>query len=410
MAVDGKSLAGKRVLLIIGGGIAAYKSLSAIRRLRDLGADVRVILTKAAQKFVTPLTASTLSENPAHTDLFDLTQENEIGHIRLARDCDMIVVAPATADLMSRMAHGMANDLATSVLLASDKPVLLAPAMNPAMWTHAATRRNLETLLADGITSHGPETGDMAERGEAGVGRMSEPEDIVAEIVSRLSVHNEGLSGKHVLITAGPTHEPIDPVRYIANRSSGRQGYAIAEAARQAGARVTLISGPVNIVPPSDVTCVQVETARQMLDATETALPADIAIMASAVADWRVETRSSGKIKKTANVGPPAFTLRETTDILASISKRSSGRPGLVVGFAAETDSVVDHATAKRLRKGCDWIVANDVSPETGIMGGTHNSVHLVTDQGVESWPDLPKQAVATRLIERIISETGNCK
>jgi len=398
-----KALTGKRVLLIITGGIAAYKALALIRRLRERGVAVRPILTRAAHEFVTPLSVGALAESSVYSDLFDLTQEREIGHIRLARDTDLVVVAPASADFIAKLAQGRADDLASAACLATGAPILLAPAMNPFMWENAATRRNLAQVLADGARTIGPEHGEMAERNEAGPGRMSEPEAIAARVFDLLTGGESPLAGRHVLITAGPTHEPIDPVRYIANRSSGRQGYALAEAARDAGAMVTLVSGPVALAPPEGVTLVPVESARDMLAAVEKALPAEIAIMAAAVADWHVATQGAEKIKKQPGAAPPPLHLAENPDILATLSALDApARPGLVVGFAAETEHVVAHAKAKRLRKGCDWIIANDVSPGTGVMGGARNQVHLISAAGVEDWPDLPKGAVATRLIARI--------
>jgi phosphopantothenoylcysteine decarboxylase/phosphopantothenate--cysteine ligase len=394
-----------RVLLIIGGGIAAYKSLDLIRRLRERGATVRVVLTRAAQEFVTPLAAGALSNERVFTDLFDLDDEREIGHIRLARDTDLIIVAPATADLLAKMATGQASDLATAVLLATDKPVLAAPAMNPRMWSHPATRRNVRQLEADGIAFIGPSAGEMAERGEAGVGRMSEAIEIADAAAKILSAHRSPktgpLAGRHVLVTSGPTHEPIDPVRYIANRSSGKQGHAIAAAAASAGARVTLVSGPVTLPDPPGVTVVNVETAAEMLAAVEAALPADIAIFAAAVADWRVAGAAGQKIKKAKGSPAPSLALTENPDILKTIAKRSPRRPALVIGFAAETEAVVPHAQKKRQEKAADWIVANDVSPETGTFGGDSNTVHLVTAEGVTSWPPQSKDGVARQLIEQ---------
>lgn len=394
-----------RVLLIIGGGIAAYKSLDLIRRLRERGATVRVVLTRAAQEFVTPLAAGALSNERVFTDLFDLDDEREIGHIRLARDTDLIVVAPATADLLAKMATGQASDLATAVLLATDKPVLAAPAMNPRMWSHPATRRNVRQLEADGIAFIGPAAGEMAERGEAGIGRMCEPIDIAeaaAKILSgRPSPITGALAGRHVLVTSGPTHEPIDPVRYIANRSSGKQGHAIAAAAASAGARVTLVSGPVTRPDPPGVTVVRVETAAEMLAAVEAALPADIAIFAAAVADWRVAGVAGQKIKKAKGSPATSLALTENPDILKTIAKRTPRRPTLVIGFAAETEAVVPHAQKKRKEKAADWIVANDVSPETGTFGGDSNTVHLVTAESVTSWPPQSKDGVARQLIEQ---------
>jgi phosphopantothenoylcysteine decarboxylase / phosphopantothenate---cysteine ligase len=389
----------KRVLLIIGGGIAAYKSLDLIRRLQGRGARVRCILTAAAAHFVTPLAAGALAGERAYTDLFDAQSEFDVGHIRMARDTDLIVVAPATADLIAKMASGQADDLATAVLLATDKPILLAPAMNPHMWTAKATQRNLARLRADSVQFIGPNAGEMAERGEAGLGRMAEPLEIAAAADAML--RSEGLlAGKRVLVTSGPTSEPLDPVRVLANRSSGKQGHAIAAAAAAAGADVTLVSGPVNLPDPPGVSVVHVETAREMLAAVEKALPADIAVFAAAVADWRPQQASQSKIKKQGR--PPTIELVENPDILATIARRKSGRPPLVVGFAAETDNVIANAKAKLARKGCDWIVANDVSPATGIMGGDSNTVHLVTADAVEDWPPQSKEDVARALIARI--------
>jgi phosphopantothenoylcysteine decarboxylase/phosphopantothenate--cysteine ligase len=389
----------KRVLLIIGGGIAAYKSLDLIRRLQGRGARVRCILTAAAAHFVTPLAAGALASERAYTDLFDAQSEFDVGHIRMARDTDLIVVAPATADLIAKMASGQADDLATAVLLATDKPILLAPAMNPHMWTAKATQRNLARLRADSVQFIGPNAGEMAERGEAGLGRMAEPLEIAAAADAML--RSEGLlAGKRVLVTSGPTSEPLDPVRVLANRSSGKQGHAIAAAAAAAGADVTLVSGPVNLPDPPGVSVVHVETAREMLAAVEKALPADIAVFAAAVADWRPQQASQSKIKKQGR--PPTIELVENPDILATIAHRKSRRPPLVVGFAAETDNVIANAKAKLARKGCDWIVANDVSPATGIMGGDSNTVHLVTADAVEDWPPQSKEDVARALIARI--------
>lgn len=400
---------GKRILLIISGGIAAYKCLELIRRLRDRGASVRVILTRAAQQFVTPLSVSTLSETPAFTDLFDLTQESEIGHIRLSREADLVVVAPATADLMAKMANGLADDLASAVLLATDKPVLIAPAMNPFMWRHPATRRNRECLTDDGVAMIGPNTGAMAERGEEGPGRMAEPDEILERIVMMASGEGLALAGHHLLVTSGPTHEPIDPVRYVANRSSGKQGHAIASAAVEAGARVTLVSGPVDLDDPAGAETIHVETARQMLEAVDAALPANCGVFAAAVADWRPDAALDQKIKKTADQRTPQLSLVENPDILATVSTRQNLRPGLVIGFAAETENVIDHAREKRQRKGCDWIVANDVAIDGevpgGVMGGDRNRVHLVTEDGVESWAEMSKIEVARALVSRIADE-----
>ena len=398
-------LKGRRALLIIGGGIAAYKCLELIRRLRERGASVRAILTDAAQHFVTPLSVSSLTGDKVYTDLFSLTDEAEMGHIELSRDADLLVVAPATADLMAKMAHGLANDLASTALLATDKKVLIAPAMNVRMWLHPATQRNFEMLLADGVDFVGPNEGDMA-CGEYGPGRMAEPSEILAAIESHfaeLAYPGGGpLKGKRILITSGPTHEPIDPVRYLANRSSGKQGYAIAQAVARLGAETVLVSGPTNLPNPPGVTVKRVETAREMLAACEASLPADIAICAAAVADWRVASDAEQKLKKQPGEQAPALMLVENPDILATLSQLKTNRPALVIGFAAETEKVIDHAVAKRARKGCDWIVANDVSPATGVMGGDLNTVHLISREGQEDWPLLPKQAVAERLARRI--------
>jgi phosphopantothenoylcysteine decarboxylase/phosphopantothenate--cysteine ligase len=398
------TLPSKRILLIISGGIAAYKSLDLIRRLRERGARVRVIMTKAAQQFVTPLSAGAIAGERAYTDLFDTVTEFDIGHIRLARDCDLVVVAPATADLMAKMAGGHADDLASTVLLATDKPILIAPAMNPHMWGHKATARNLAQLHADGVKTVGPNEGEMAESGEAGPGRMAEPLEIVAAIERLIAVPDAPrgvLSGQRILVTSGPTHEAIDPVRYLANRSSGKQGHAIARAAAEAGAAVTLVSGPVKLPDPPGMKIIHVESARAMLAAVEAGLPADAAVFAAAVADWRVAEAGAQKTKKTA-AGPPTLALVENPDILATVAKRKTGRPRLVVGFAAETERVIENAREKLAKKGCDWIVANDVSKETGVMGGDRNAVHLVTARGVEAWPSQSKEDVARALVARI--------
>jgi phosphopantothenoylcysteine decarboxylase/phosphopantothenate--cysteine ligase len=389
-----------RVLLIIGGGIAAYKALDLIRRLQDRNAQVRCILTAAAQHFITPLAAGALSGERVFTDLFDPHSEFDVGHIRLARDTDLIVVAPATADLLAKMAGGHADDLATAVLLATDKPILIAPAMNPQMWAAKATARNLAQLRGDGVHIVGPNAGEMAERGETGLGRMAEPLEIVAA-VEAIMRRTGSLTGKRVLVTSGPTNEPIDPVRYIANRSSGKQGHAIAAAAAAAGAEVVLVSGPVHLPDPPGLSVVKVETAQQMLKAVEQALPADVAVFAAAVADWRAERPSDNKIKKQPGK-TPTLELTENPDILSTIAHRNSGRPQLVIGFAAETDNVIANAKAKLAKKGCDWILANDVSPATGIMGGDVNTIHLITAAGVESWPPQSKDDVARALITRI--------
>ena len=388
----------KRIVLIIGGGIAAYKCLELIRRARDQGVDVRAVMTEAAQHFITPLSVGALTNDRVFVDLFDLNDEREIGHIKLSREADLIVVAPATANLIARMAGGHADDLATSVLLATDKKVLAAPAMNPRMWNHPATQRNVAQLARDGIAFVGPNSGEMAEANEVGPGRMAEPDQILAAIVGLLNQDNLLLSGRHVLVTAGPTHEPIDPVRYIANRSSGTQGYAIAAAAAQLGADVTLVSGPTNLPDPIGVTTVRVESARDMLKAVKAALPADIGVFAAAVADWRVANRADEKIKKTGD-GLPTLSFAENPDILRTISHKRKKRPALVIGFAAETENVIMHAREKLKKKGCDWIVANDVSPSSGVMGGTHNSVHIISKDGIESWPEMAKPDVAKKLV-----------
>lgn len=411
MAQAEQSLKGRKILLIVGGGIAAYKSLDLVRRLRERGAHVRAVLTAAGRQFITPLSLASLTGNPVHEDLFSLTDETAMGHIELSRSADLIVVAPATADLMAKTANGLANDLASTLLLATDKKVLFAPAMNVRMWLHAATMRNVARLRADGALFVGPAEGEMA-CGEFGAGRMSEPLEIVDAVLQALqsetwialpeSAPQNGfaLRGRRVVITSGPTHEPIDPVRYIANRSSGRQGHAIAQAAARAGAHVTLISGPVSIPDPVGVEMHKVETARDMLAAVDAAMPADIFIAAAAVADWRVEDAGVSKLKKGSGAGL-SFQLVENPDILARVSHRSPGRPALVVGFAAETDDLLDNARAKLARKGCDLIVANDVSAGTDVMGGTRNTVHLVSQDGVESWPLLDKDEVARRLVSK---------
>jgi phosphopantothenoylcysteine decarboxylase/phosphopantothenate--cysteine ligase len=401
-------LQSRRILLIIGGGIAAYKALELIRRLQDRGAQVRCILTAAAQHFVTPLAAGALTGERAFTDLFDAQSEFDVGHIRLARDTDLVVVAPATADLMARMAGGHADDLAAAVLLATDKPILIAPAMNPRMWAAHPTQRNLAQLKSDGVHVVGPNSGEMAERGESGLGRMAEPLEIAAAAEALL--HGGGpLAGKRVLVTSGPTAEPIDPVRFIANRSSGKQGHAIAAAAAAAGADVVLVSGPVNLPDPPGVSVVRIETAQQMLTAVENALPVDVAVFAAAVADWRPRSVSASKIKKQRG-GPPTLELIENPDILSTIAHRKSERPRLVIGFAAETDDVLVNAKAKLAKKGCDWIFANDVSPATGIMGGDVNAVSLVTLSGVESWPPQSKDDVARAVIARIAAALADVR
>ena len=392
-------LHGKRVLLIIGGGIAAYKSLELIRLIKKGGGAVTPVLTRSAAEFVTPLSASALAGDKVYSHLFDLTDEAEMGHIELSRSSDLVVVAPATADLMAKMAGGHADDLASTLLLATDTPVLVAPAMNVRMWLHPSNQRNIATLEGDGIRRIGPDEGDMA-CGEFGPGRMAEPEAIFAAIESLIA--DGPLKDRHILVTSGPTHEPIDPVRYLANRSSGQQGSSIASALAALGARVTFVTGPATVPPPLGVDVVRVETAREMLDAVERALPADAAVFAAAVADWHVAEAANEKMKKVKGSAPPALSLAENPDILATISKLSEGRPNLVVGFAAETNDVIENATAKRERKGCDWIVANDVSPETGIMGGDENAVTVIDDNGADSWPRMSKEDVASRLADRI--------
>jgi phosphopantothenoylcysteine decarboxylase/phosphopantothenate--cysteine ligase len=392
-------LAGKRILLVIGGGIAAYKALDLIRRLKERGASVTPVLTRAAEEFVTPLSAGALAGVKAYRHLFDLTDEAEMGHIELSRAADLLLVAPATADLLAKMAGGHADDLASTLLMATDKRVLVAPAMNVRMWLHPAMRRNMARLQADGVLSVGPNEGDMA-CGEYGPGRMAEPLEIVAAVEAALG--GGPLAGRHVLVTSGPTHEPIDPVRYVANRSSGAQGAALAAALRDLGARVTFVTGPAAVPPPGGVTVARVETAAEMLAAVEAALPADAAVFAAAVADWRVANASGSKMKKDGSGRPPALEFAENPDILARVAAMRKDRPKLVIGFAAETDDVVAHAAAKRARKGCDWIVANDVRPATGIMGGAENAVTLITAEGAEAWPRLPKDEVARRLAERI--------
>lgn len=396
-------LQGKNILLIIAGGIAAYKSLELIRRLRDAGAAVTPVMTKSAHEFVTPMSVSALAGRAVHQDLFDLTTEAEMGHIQLSRSADLVVVAPATADLMAKMATGLANDLASTLLLATDTPVLIAPAMNVRMWDHPATQRNIATLTADGISFVGPNRGDMA-CGEYGAGRMAEPAEILAAIDRHLS--DGPLRGRRILVTSGPTHEPIDPVRYIANRSSGAQGAAIAAALRDLGAHVVFVTGPADVPPPSGVEVVRVESAADMLRETTAALPVDAAVFAAAVADWRVSSASGSKIKK-VNGALPELRLAENPDILATVSQMTSDRPSLVIGFAAETDDVIANATAKRVRKGCDWIVANDVSPATGIMGGSENQVTLITEQGADTWPRMTKDDTARALAARIADAMG---
>ena len=391
------TLADKRILLIIGGGIAAYKALDLIRRLSERGASVRAVMTEAAQRFITPLSVGALTSDHVFTDLFDRQDEQDVGHIRLAREADLIVVAPATADLMAKLANGLANDLGSAVLLAADCPVLLAPAMNPKMWSHPATRRNRATLAKDGVRFVGPNRGEMAERAEAGEGRMAEPLEIVAAIEALVAGRPLPLAGRRIIVTSGPTHEPIDPVRYIANRSSGKQGHAIAAALARLGADVRLVSGPVAIADPAGVKVTHVETARQMRDAVEQLLPAAAAIFVAAVADWRPAGEAGEKIKKVAGQGPPPLGMVENPDILAGIGHHAQ-RPYLVVGFAAETESLLENAAAKLKKKGADFIVANDVSAETGVMGGDRNRVSIVSKTGIDEWPELGKDEVAMRL------------
>jgi len=400
-------LAGKRILLIVSGGIAAYKALELVRRLREQGASVTGVLTRAATEFVTPLSLAALTEQKVYQELFSLTDESERGHIQLSRAAELVLVAPATANLLAKLTHGQADDLASTLLLATDAPVMVAPAMNVRMWDHPATRANLATLGARGILAVGPNEGPMA-CGEFGFGRMAEPAEILAAVAGFFG-RSAVLAGRHALVTSGPTHEPIDPVRYIANRSSGKQGHAIAAALAGLGARVTLVSGPVILPDPAGVTTVAVETARQMLDACLGALPADVAVCAAAVADWRPAAAGEQKLKKVKGEAPPALALTENPDILATLSQRENGRPALVVGFAAETEKVIEHAQAKRRRKGCDWIVANDVSAG-GVFGQGDNEVHLIDAGGVESWPRQDKLQVARHLAQRIADHLGAAK
>ena len=392
----------RSILLVISGGIAAYKSLDLIRRLRERGAKVRVVMTAAAQQFVTPMTVGALTADTVFTDLWDREAEQDIGHISLAREPDLILIAPATADLMAKMAHGLADDLASTILLATDVPVLAAPAMNPAMWKHPATQRNCEILASDGLSFVGPNEGEMAESGEAGLGRMAEPMEIVEAAEALLDDGPKPLAGKRAVVTSGPTREAIDPVRYMSNHSSGKQGHAIATELARAGAEVLLVSGPVNIADPRDVTVVNVTTAEEMKQAVDTALPADIAVFVAAVADWRVANEAGEKIKKTKDQDAPALQMIENPDILKGVGTMKSGRPDLVVGFAAETENLVEHARAKLEKKGADWIVANDVSAENEVFGGDANSVVLISKLGDEEWPKASKADVAVRLVERI--------
>jgi phosphopantothenoylcysteine decarboxylase/phosphopantothenate--cysteine ligase len=397
-------LHGKRVLLIISGGIAAYKSLELIRLLRKKGLAVRCILTRGGAQFVTPLSVSALTEDKVYTDLFSLTDEAEMGHIRLSREADLVVVAPASADILAKMARGLADDLASTTLLATDKSVMVAPAMNVRMWQHAATQANLTTLLERGVRFIGPDEGDMA-CGEFGPGRLAEPDEIAAAITAYFG-DSSPLAGRRALVTSGPTHEPIDPVRYIANRSSGRQGHAIAAALARQGATTTLISGPTNLPDPAGVETVHIETAQQMLDACQAALPADVAICAAAVADWRVATAASEKMKKTKGK-LPTLDMAANPDVLATLSAPGNARPQLVIGFAAETENIVANAQSKRASKGCDWLLANDVSPASGTFGGADNTIHLISADRVEDWPRMSKEDVAERLAERVAATLG---
>ena len=398
-----KTLENKSVLLVIGGGIAAYKCLDLIRRMRERGARVRCVMSDAATQFVTPMSVGALTGEPVFTNIWDRDAEQDIGHIRLAREADLIVVAPATADLMAKMANGLANDLASTVLLAASSRILVAPAMNPVMWDNPATQRNIDTLQADGIEFIGPNAGEMAESGESGLGRMAEPMEILATVERLLDDAPKPLAGKRVVMTSGPTREDIDPVRYISNHSSGKQGHAIAAALARAGADVVLISGPVQVDDPRDVTVVDVISAQDMKEAVERALPADIAIFVAAVADWRVDQQADEKIKKDDSGGIPELKFAENPDILKGIGTMTDGRPGLVIGFAAETEDLVAHATAKLKKKGADWIVANDVSEENNVFGGDQNSVVLISKASQEAWPKVSKQEVAERLVDRII-------
>ena len=401
-------LLNQRILLIIAGGIAAFKSLELIRRLRERGCSVRCVLTRAGSQFVTPLSVASLSEDKAYTDLFSLTDESEMGHIRLSREADLVVVAPATADILTKMAGGMADDLASTALLATDKPVLVAPGMNVQMWNNPATLRNVARLKEDGVRFVGPDAGDLA-CGEVGVGRMAEVADILAAIETLVGGQgvSRPLQGRRALVTAGPTREPIDPVRYISNHSSGKQGYAIADALSRLGAHTVLVTGPTNLDAPRGVDVVDVETADEMMDASISALPVDIAICTAAVADWRVANRTSGKRKKTNQA--PVLDLVENPDILATLSQAAVNRPRLVIGFAAETENLVAHATAKLTRKGCDWLMANDVAGGS-VFGEDDNIVHLITSGGDEAWPKLSKIEVAARLATRVAEHFANAQ
>ena len=396
---------GKRILLIIGGGIAAYKCLDLIRRLREKGATVSPVMTTAAQEFITPLSAESIAANKVYTELFHRDDEHDIGHIRLARDCDIVVVAPATADLLAKMANGFANDLASTILLATNRPILVAPAMNPQMWSHHATKNNTETLNNNGVKFIGPELGEMAESGEYGLGRMSEPQDILTKIDSILSNKQLPLSKRHIIVTSGPTLEPIDPVRYIANRSSGKQGHSIAQEAANAGAKVTLISGPVSIPDPQSVTTIHIETAQEMLQAVKKTLPADIAIMSAAVSDWHVTNTKSKKIKKGNSEKSPTLSLAENPDILSYIGKLGKNRPKLVIGFAAESENLIKNAKSKLLSKNADWIIANKIENANNVFGNDQNKVSIVQKSKSDSWPELSKTEVARRLIKLIANE-----
>jgi phosphopantothenoylcysteine decarboxylase/phosphopantothenate--cysteine ligase len=393
-------LDGKRILLVISGGIAAYKSLVLIRRLRERGAAVRCILSKGGAQFVTPLSVAALSHEKVYQDQFSLTEESEMGHLRLSQEADLVVVAPATADILAKMAHGLADELATTVLLASAAPIIVAPAMNHRMWLHAATLENMHKLELRGVKRVGPNQGPLAED-EQGIGRMAEPEEILAAIEAQFRASGR-LVGMRALVTSGPTHEAIDPVRYIANRSSGKQGHAIAQALAEMGAETVLVSGPTALADPAGVAVFRIESAREMLTACERALPVEVAVCAAAVADWRAATEAEQKLKKNGGTDGPSLTLAENPDILATLSQPGNRRPRLVVGFAAETENVIVNARVKRAKKGCDWILANDVAPGTGTFGGDRNTIHLVTDKGVETWPTLAKEEVARRLAERI--------
>ncbi len=397
-----QSLQGKSILLVIGGGIAAYKCLDLIRRLRERGGRVRCVMSEAAQQFVTPTSVGALTGETVFTDIWDREAEQDVGHIRLAREADLVLVAPATADLIAKMAHGLANDMASTVLLATESPILVAPAMNPAMWNHPATQRNIETLDGDGIMFVGPDSGEMAESGEAGLGRMAEPLHITGLVERMLDDRPKPLAGKRAIVTSGPTREELDPVRYISNHSSGKQGHAIAAQLADAGADVILISGPVQLADPADVTVVHVTSALDMQQAVDRALPADIAVFVAAVADWRAAKPADDKIKKDPSGAIPALTMVENPDILHGVATRKKDRPALVIGFAAETENLVDHARAKLARKGADWIVANDVSPENNVFGGDQNSVVLISKSEDEAWPKSTKQEVAERLVKRI--------